>query len=141
LCEPGGKQQIRKEAIALLDTASDCNMISRNMVTSYLCMSDNIQVQDEKTATPIITLKGDEVTPHGKIELRFYGNGGMNRRTYLETFQVIDEDVPWEIIIGKEFLKKWGIYKRFGLVGVHPRKTEGGFSRFLSSSFGPLVNC
>lgn len=116
-------------------------MISRNMVTSYLCMSDYIQVQDEKTAIPIMTLKGDEVTPHGRIELRFYGNGGMNRRTYFETFQVIDGDVPWEIIIGKEFLKKWGIFKRFGLVGVHPPKTESGFSHFLSSSLGPLVNC
>jgi hypothetical protein len=103
-------------------------------------MSDHIQVQDKKTAIPIITLNG-EVTPCGKIELRFYGNRGMNRRIYLETFQVIDGDFPWQIIIGTEFLQKMGIYKRIGLVGVHPRKTEGGFSRFLSSSFGPLVNC
>ena len=116
-------------------------MVSRNMVASYLGMSDRIQVQDERTAIPIMTLNGDEVTPHGKIELRFYGNGGMNRRTYLETFQVIDGDVPWEMILGKDFLKNYGIYKRFGLVGIHPRKTEGAFSCFLSSSFGPSVNC
>jgi hypothetical protein len=111
-------------------------MISRNLVTTYLEMSDHIQVQD---AIPITTLNGDKVTPHGKIELRFYGEG-MNSRTYLETFEVIDGDVPWDIIIGKEFLQKEVIYKRYGLVGVHPRKTEGGFSRFLSSSFAPLVN-
>jgi hypothetical protein len=128
LCESGDKQQIRKEARALLDTASDCNLISGDMVNEYLCMSDHIQPQD---AIRIMTLTG-EVIPHGKIELRFYGNGGMNRRIYLETFQVIDGDPPWQIIIGKEFLQKMGIYKRFGLVGVHPRKTEGGFSRFLS---------
>jgi hypothetical protein len=94
-------------------------------------MSDHIQVQDEKTAIPIRTLKGDELTPHGKIELRFYGNGGMNRRTYLETFQVVDVDGTWEIILGQEFLEKNGIYKRLGLVGIQPRMTEGGFSRFL----------
>jgi hypothetical protein len=116
-------------------------MISRNTVDSYLCMSDHIQVQDEKTTIPIITLKGDKVIPRGQIELRFYGDRGMNRRTYLETFQVIDGDLPWEIIIGKEFLQKMGVYKRFGLVGIHPRKTDGGFPRFPSSSFGPLVNC
>ena len=141
MCEPRGKQQIGREARAVLDTAADCSMISRNLVNSYLCMSDHIQEQDENTVIPIITLRGDEVTPCGKIELRFYGDRGMDRCVYLETFEVIDGDVPWQIIIGKEFLQKNGIYKRFGLVGVHPQKTEGGFSRFLSSSFGPLVNC
>ena len=140
LCEPGGKQQIRREVRAILDTGSDCNLISHNIVTSYLCMSDHIQVQDEKIAIPIMTLNGDEVTPNGKIELRFYGEG-VNRRTYLETFQVVDGDVPWEVIIGKDFLREKGIYKRFGQVAGHPQKTAGGFSRFLSSSFGPLVNC
>jgi hypothetical protein len=115
-------------------------MISHRTITTYLHMSDHIRVQDEKTATPIMTLSGDEVTPNGKIELRFYGEG-MNRRTYLETFQVIDGDVPWEVIIGKDFLREKGIYKRsgFGLVGVLPPPTEGGFFRLLSSSFGPLV--
>jgi hypothetical protein len=117
-------------------------MISRNTVTSYLCMSDHIQVQDEKTPIRIVTLKGDEVISHGQIELRFYGNEGMNRRTYLETFQVIDGDLPWEIIIGEEFLQKMGIYKRFGLVGVHPRKTDGGvfsFPKFVLRSFSQLL--
>ena len=112
-------------------------MISHRTVI-YLQMSDHIQVQDKKTAIPIKTLSGDEVTPNGKIELTFYGEG-MNRRIYLETFQVIDGDVPWDVIIGKDFLREKGIYKRFGLVGVHPPKTEGGFSRLPSSSFGPLV--
>jgi hypothetical protein len=116
-------------------------MISRNIVTSYLCMSDHIQVQDEKTAISIMTLNGGEVTPRHKIELRFYGGRGMNRCIYLETFRVIDGDVPWQIIIGTKFLQEMGIYKRVGLVGIHPRKTEGGFSRFLSSPLGPLVNC
>jgi hypothetical protein len=100
-------------------------------------MSDHVQVPDEKTAIPIMTLKGDEMTPRGKIELRFYGDRGMNRCIYLETFQVIDEDVPWQIIIGNEFIEKMGIYKRYGLGGVHPPKTESGVSPFLSSSFGP----
>jgi hypothetical protein len=113
-------------------------MISHRTIITYLHMSNHIRVQDEKTATPIMTLNGDKVTPNGEIELRFYGEG-MNRRTYLETFQVIDGDVPWEVIIGKDFLQEKGIYKRFGLVGVHPPKTDGGFSRLLSSSFGPLV--
>ena len=116
-------------------------MISRNTVTSYLCMSDHIQVQDKKTAIPIMTLSGDEVTPNGKIELSFYGEG-MNRCIYVETFQVIDRDVPWQIIIGKDFLQKRGIYKRFGLVGVHPRKTDGGvfsFPKFVLRSFSQLL--
>ena len=110
-------------------------MIAHSTVTSYLHMSDHIQVQDEKTAMPIKTLSGDEVTPNGKIELTFYGEG-MNRRIYLETFQVIDGDVPWDVIIGKDFLQKNGIYKRFGLVGVQPPKTEGGF---LVSQVRPSV--
>jgi hypothetical protein len=116
-------------------------MIAHSTVASYLHMSDHIQVQDEKTATPIQTLSGHEVTPNGKIELRFYGEG-MNRRTYLETFQVIDGDFPWEIIIGKDFLQEKGIYKRFGLVGVHPRKTDGGvfsFPKFVLRSFSQLL--
>ena len=75
----------------MLDTGSNCNMISRKIVTHYLEMSDHIQ--DKKTAIPITTLNGDKVTPHGEIDLRFYGDRGMNRRTYLETFQVIDGDV------------------------------------------------
>jgi hypothetical protein len=113
-------------------------MISRKIVTRYLEMSDHIQ--DEKTAIPITTLNGDKVTPHGEIDLRFYGDRGMNRRTYLETFQVIDGDVPWDIIIGQEFLETNGIYQRFGLVGVHPRKTEGGVSRFLRSFSQLLIS-
>jgi hypothetical protein len=134
LCEPVvGSGQIRREARALLDTASDCNMVARDTVTKYLCMSSHIQVQDERSAIPIMTLNGNEVIPHNKIELVFYGEGGMNRRTYLETFQVIDGDLPWQIILGKHFLQKWGVYKRIGLVGVHPRKTEGEFRRFPSS--------
>jgi hypothetical protein len=113
------------------------------MVTSYLGMPDHIRVQDERDAIPIITLTGDQLIPHGEIELRFYGNGGMNRRTYLETFQVVDVDADgaWEIIIGNEFLEKNGIYKRFALVGIHPRITESGFFSFPSWSFGPFFTC
>jgi hypothetical protein len=131
-----------KEGIALLDTGSECNFISLNIVIGYLRILDRIQVQDDKTAIPIRTLNGDEVTPYGEIKLRFYGNGGsMNPRIYFETFLVIDGDVPWDVIIGHKFLEKNGIYKRLGLVGIHPRMTEGGFSRFLSWSFGPLASC
>jgi hypothetical protein len=80
------------------------------------------------------------VIPHNKIELVFYGEGGMNRRTYSETFQVIDGDLPWQITLGKHFLQKWGVYKRIGLVGVHPRKTEGEFRRSPNSPYGLLVD-
>lgn len=124
-----------------MDTGSDCSMIS-DITVNDLDMSDHIQVQDKKAAIPIMTLSGDEVTPNGKIELRFYGEG-MNRCIYVETFQVIDRDVPWQIIIGKDFLQKRGIYKRFGLVGVHPPKTEGGFPspKFVLRSFNPIADC
>ena len=128
MCETGGKQTSRVLR-AMLDTASDCNMISHNIVTTYLHMSDHIRVLDEKTAIPIKALKG-EVTPYGEIEIWFYGEG-TGPCLYFETFLVIDGDVPWDMIIGTKFLEEKGVYKRCGFVAIHPRMTEGGFSRFL----------
>lgn len=107
----------------ILDTGCEAhNLIAYRVIVDMSLVKDIIL-----SSTPIcICLNGDTLISMGTIILRWKGRGF--RKVFETTFHVIeDNDLPWQVILGAETIRKESILKFMGFGGrtILPKKTKG----------------
>ena len=84
-----------------LDTKADANIASQNLVNLLGHALSSYQGQNFQAA-------GGPVTPRGKVEIFFWPE--ESQKIYHEEFLVL-EDLPYDLVLGIRFIKKYQVYK------------------------------
>jgi hypothetical protein len=111
------------DAKMILDTGCEAHNLISYQVIDDMHKAENII----QSAQPIcICLNGETLVSMGTIILRWKGRGF--RKIFETTFHIIeDNDLPWQVILGAETIRKESILTFMGFGGrtMLPKKTKG----------------